>query len=203
MTVRALSATESRAVTELLCEAFYDYPVMRWVLESAGADYDPQLSRMVGYFVAARVFRDEPLLGIDHGAEIGAVAVLSYPDGPPSPPEMAVERERVWAELGPEARARYELFGEAYGPNLVTVPHLHLNMIGTRRSTRGMGYGGRLLEHVHAMSAKDPRFEGVSLTTEDPGNVPLYESFGYEITGHARVADGIESWAFFRPDSSG
>ena len=189
MSVRPLAETEVGAATEILCEAFHDYPVMRWVLESAGADYDRHLSRMVGYFVAARVYRGEPMLGIDHGAELGAVAVLSYPDGPPSPPAMALEREAVWAELGPQARARYEAFGEAYAPNLVTVPHLHLNMIGTRRSARGLGYGRQLLEHVHALSAADPRFEGVSLTTEDPANVPLYESFGYEVTGQARVCE--------------
>jgi hypothetical protein len=38
------------------------------------------------------------------------------------------------------------------------------------------------------------------LTTEDPANVPLYESFGYEITGHARVSADVETWAFYRPD---
>jgi GNAT superfamily N-acetyltransferase len=200
MSVRTLGVADQEGVTEVLCEAFYDYPVMRWVLESAGPEYDRSLARMVGYFVAARVFRNEPVLGIDHGSELGAVAILSDPAGPASPPEMAVEREAVWSELGAEARARYEAFGEAYGPNLVSVPHIHLNMIGTRRSARGLGHGRQLLEHVHSMSANDPHSEGVSLTTEDPDNVTLYESFGYEITGYARVADAVESWAFFRAD---
>ena len=42
--------------------------------------------------------------------------------------------------------------------------------------------------------------EGVTLTTEDPSNVPLYEHFGYQVVGHARVAPGLESWGFFRHD---
>jgi len=198
--VRVLSASDAPSVTEVLCEAFHDYPVMRWVLEGTGAHYEERLARMVGFFVAARVYRREPLLGIDHGDRLGAVAVLSDPAGPPSPPALGLEREAVWADLGAEARARYEAFGAVYAPLIVTRPHVHLNMIGTRREARGRGYGKALLEFVHAWSAADPTSEGVSLTTEDPGNVPLYESFGYEVTGHARVTPEIETWAFFRKD---
>ena len=113
MSVRILSETEAPFVTEVLCEAFHDYPVMRWVLAPAGTDYDQRLARMVGFFVAARILRAELLLGIDHGGNLGAVAVLSDPNGPPSPAELGVEREAVWSDLGPEARSRYEAFGEA------------------------------------------------------------------------------------------
>lgn len=201
MNVRKLSESEAPSVTEVLCEAFYDYPVMRWVLGLAGSDYDRQLARMVGFFVSARVHRGEPILGIDHDGRLGAAAVLSDPHGPPSPPELGVEREAVWSDLGREARARYEAFGEAYSPLMVARPHIHLNMIGTRRTARGRGYGRALLEYVHAMSESDLMSEGVSLTTEDPGNVPLYRNFGYEITGHVRVSPDIETWAFFRPNS--
>lgn len=203
MSVRALSAGEARPATEILCEAFYDYPVMRWVLESAGPDYDRWLERMVGFFVTARTFRGEPLLGIDHEGSLGAVAMLSDPTGSPSPPELAVEREAVWSDLGQEARSRYEAFGDTCAPLLVTEPHIHLNMIGTLREARGKGYGRILLEYVHAMSERAPDSRGVSLTTEDPANVPLYESFGYEITGYARVSAEVETWAFYRPNDQG
>lgn len=203
MSVRALSAGEARPATEILCEAFFEYPVMRWVLQSAGADYGRRLARMVGFFVTARTFRGEPLLGIDHEGRLGAVAMLSDPSGPPSPPELGVEREAMWSDLGQEAHARYEAFGEACAPLLVTEPHLHLNMIGTLREARGKGYGRVLLEYVHTMSERDPDSGGVSLTTEDPANVPLYESFGYEITGHATVSAEVQTWAFYRPNSQG
>jgi len=158
---------------------------------------------MVGFFVTARTFRGEPLLGIDHEGGLGAVAMLSDPSGPPSPPELGVEREVMWSDLGQEARSRYEAFGEACAPLLVTEPHLHLNMIGTRQETRGKGYGRILLDYVHTMSERDPDSAGVSLTTEDPANVSLYESFGYEITGHARVSAEVQTWAFFRPNRQG
>ena len=126
--------------------------------------------------------------------------MVSDPNGPPSPPELGTEREAVWADIGQQARSRYEAFGDACAPLLATEPHIHLNMIGTLRAARGRGYGRTLLEYVHAISKRDPNSGGVSLTTEDPANVPLYESFGYEITGHARVSADVETWAFYRPD---
>jgi GNAT superfamily N-acetyltransferase len=201
MSVRILSEVDAPVVTEILCEAFYDYPVMGWVLADSGTEYDRLLSRMIGYFVAARVFRGEPLLGVDHDGGLGAAAILSSSDGPPSPPEMAVERDAVWRDLGPQALARYEAFGDAFEKLLVSGSHLHLNMIGTRSECRGMGYGGLIMEYVHSMSEKDPASRGVSLTTEDPSNVLFYERYGYEITGHARVSPEVETWVFFRPDS--
>lgn len=203
MSVRTLGVAEREVATEILCEAFHAYPVMRWVLAPAGADYDRRLARMVGFFVAARTFRGEPLLGIDHDGSLGAVAMLSDPTGPPSPAELGTEREAMWSDLGQRARSRYEAFGVACAPLLVTEPHIHLNMIGTLRETRGRGYGRILLEYVHAMSERDPDSGGVSLTTEDPANVPLYESFGYEITGHARVSEEVETWALYRPNRQG
>jgi hypothetical protein len=37
----------------------------------------------------------------------------------------------------------------------------------------------------------------VSLTTEVPQNVRLYEHFGYEVVGHARVSPELETWGLF------
>jgi hypothetical protein len=58
----------------------------------------------------------------------------------------------------------------------------------------------RLLESVHERSHRDPHSVGVTLTTEDPANVGLYQHFGYEIVGQAVVAPGLTTWGFFRPD---
>lgn len=198
-----LEADQAPRVIDVFCEAFHDYPVMQYVLGGGTDDYDRRLTTLVGFFVMARALRDEPLLGIPDGADLGAAAIVSFPDRSESPPELASLREQVWAELGTDARARYEEFSSAYGSLLATAPRIHLNMIGTRRGMRGQGQGRRLLEHVHLMSQRDPESRGVSLTTEDPANLPLYERFGYAITGHARVSPELETWSLFRPDEPG
>ncbi len=190
------------AVEDVLIEAFFDYTVMRFVLGSENPKYESEVRTLVHLFVMARVLRGEWLFGVRAAHGFDAAAIVSRPSGPPSPPAFADLKERVWAQLGAAARARYEAFGAACAPFGPSVPHLHLNMIGVRRSAQGKGLAGALLDHVHALSRADPESEGVSLTTENPKNVTLYEHVGYSVVGHARVSRELESWGFYRADSA-
>lgn len=191
---------DSEEVVDVLCEAFRDYPVMRFVLGPDAAEYDRQLRVLVGFFVKAREVRDETLLGVPGAEGLVAAAIVSDPHGPPAPPSFKALREAVWEELGQGARERYEAFGGACAPFLTASPHIHLNMIGVRNSARGQGLGRLLLQAVHDLSLRNPASTGVSLTTENEANLSLYEHFGYEIVGEARVGPGLRTWSFFRPD---
>jgi GNAT superfamily N-acetyltransferase len=195
--VRLTPAHADDAVT-VLCDAFRDYPVMRYVL-GAQADYDARLRTLVGLFVSARFFREEPVLAVHDGAAVAAVAIVTLPGDRPAPEAYLARRETVWSELGAAARERYEAFGAACDRFAVQAPHHHLNMIGVRRSHAGRGLARPLLEAVHAMAEEDTGSAGVSLSTENPRNLLLYEHFGYERLGHARVSDDLETWVFFRP----
>ena len=187
-----------QAVTAL-CDAFRDYPVMRFVLGSVD-DYDRRLRTLIGFFVSARVFRDEPVVGIyDRDGTLAAAALVTLPGERPLPEALSLRRESVWKELGPAERERYEAFGSACAQFVVEAPHHHLNMIGVRPSHMGRGLGRKLLEAVHQMSDADDGSAGVSLSTESQQNLPLYEHFGYRQLGHAVVGPGLETWAFFRP----
>ena len=199
-TVLSLGEEHVPEVTRVLCEAFYDYPVMRHVLGERDDDYQRRLSTLVHFFVMARVLRSEELLGIMDGADLAATALVSYLGRRESPDELTVLRDKVWDELGSESRSRYQAFGTACAPFEFPNPHIHLNMIGVSRAVQGSGLGRFLMDHVHGISSRDPLSEGVTLTTEDPSNVPLYEHFGYEVVGHAHVPPGLETWGFFRPD---
>ena len=50
------------------------------------------------------------------------------------------------------------------------------------------------------MSRRDASSAGVSLSTEDPKKVQLYQHCGYEITRHERVSNDLETWILFRTD---
>jgi GNAT superfamily N-acetyltransferase len=134
------------------------------------------------------------------GTDLAATALVSYPGRGKAPLELMTLRDKVWDELGPESRSRYEAFGAASAPFEVEVPHIHLNMIGVSRAAQGSGLGRNLIDHVHLMSRENAASQGVTLTTEDPANVPLYEHFGYKVVGHARLSPEFETWGFFRPD---
>ena len=187
-------------VVGVLCESFFDYPAMRFVLRPDPRHYQNQLQTLIHFFVMARVLRKEVLLGIGDDKGLAAAALVSRPKGPEAPPELGHLREKVWAELGASARGRYEAFGAASAPFQVEAPHIHLNMIGVRRRAQGEGLGRRLIEHVHMLSHEDSESEGVTLTTEDTANVSLYEYLGYQLVGKAVVAPELTTWGFFRPD---
>jgi GNAT superfamily N-acetyltransferase len=199
MLVTRMSSAQTEDVVTVLCDAFQDYPVMRHVL-GPGGDYDRRLRTLIGFFVSARVYRDEPVLGVyDRHGTLAAVALVSLLPGARDEPEaLASRRQEVWTELGAEARARYEEFGAAWAKFTVASPQYHLNMIGVRRSHAGRGLARKLLEAVHRLSDADGGSAGVSLTTETERNLPLYEYFGYRRIGHAVLDNGLETWGFFR-----
>lgn len=200
MEVSELGPSDVPDVVDVLAEAFHDYPVMRFVLDSEAGSYDARLRVLIHFFVMARVYRREPVLGIRGSNGLHAVALVSRSFGPKSPPEVGELRENVWEELGAPARARYEAFGQACADFDPGVPHLHLNMIGVREASQGQGVGGALISAVHALSVDDPTSCGVSLTTEDEGNVALYRHLGYEVIGEGHVHPSLTSWAFYRAD---
>ncbi|MDX1439653.1 MAG: GNAT family N-acetyltransferase, partial [Rubricoccaceae bacterium] len=77
-------------------------------------------------------------------------------------------------------------------------PHVHLNMIGVRSDKQGLGLGRMLLNAVDELSDTDSHSIGVTLSTENEANIPLYEHAGYEVVGSKAVAAELKTWAFFR-----
>jgi len=146
----------------------------------------------------ARVLRGEWMLGIG-GSTLAAAVTVSKPDGSAAPAEFLKLREEAWQRLGSDARARYDAFVAAADAGEVQSPRLHVNMIGVRRGAKGSGRARVLLDYVHDMAAADGTVEGVALSTENPANVPLYEHFGYRVTGHTRVSPDLSTWALYRP----
>jgi ribosomal protein S18 acetylase RimI-like enzyme len=187
---------------DALCDAFHDYPVMTYVVGNAGAEYDRFLRELVRVFVMSRILREDPVLGIEEGGRLVAIATTTSPGDRPVPSEIDAIRDAMWKILGAAAKTRQETLVEVWQRLEQPGHHVHLNMLGVRRSRAGRGLGGRLLNAVHAMSRTDPRSSGVTLSTEDPKNVALYRHFGYEIIGYDRVTDDLETWQFFRPNES-
>lgn len=197
--VEVLDSDRVAEVVSVLSESFFDYPVMRFVLGSEG-DYATRLDKLVTFFVMARVLRDEVLLGVEGANAMKATALVSYPGRVASPPALAAVRHDTWAELGEAARRRYDAFASATAPFTVEAEHVHLNMIGVRRSAQGRGLGRALLDAVHELSTSDASSTGVTLSTELESNVPLYQHFGYEVIGRASVESAFTTWVMFRRD---
>ena len=185
-------------VIDVLCDGFADYPIMRYVLGSEG-DYAARLRTLIGFFAGNRFLRNDAIIGVSVEGELRGVALCSLPDRV-SPPEMDQLRERTWAALGPEARARYDRCVEVWTPLGVAEPNVHLNMLAVPSRFQGQGLGRALLDRVHALSLEREDSRGVTLTTEVESNVALYRHVGYEVVGQGTIAPGLETWSMYRRD---
>ena len=199
--VERLGSDRIDDVIDVFAEAFEGYPVMRCTVGPDG-DVAARERRLVRLFVERRVARGGPMYAVSNrvnssGKNIAGAILLTLPDEPPPPPEVVEISAAAWRELGEDARLRYDAYAAASNFFSSYGPHLHLNMIGVRRAHKGTGLGGRLLEKVRALAEAEPGWAGVSLTTENPRNVDLYQRFGYEVVGHAPVATGFETWGMF------
>lgn len=197
-TAQPLSFDQFDSIVAVFCDAFHDYPVMRYVLGTS-QPYEARLRRLIELFVSGRAYRGEPMLGVraaDNTLMGAATMTLPRPVDPPV--KFLALRESIWSELGPDARTRYDAFASATQQFAIAAPHYHLNMIGVRRDQQGTGLARVILQAVHDLSDADALSSGVSLTTELESNVKLYEHFGYRALGRARVGEGLETWTLFR-----
>lgn len=198
MIVTKLNKDYIPEITEVLCEAFYNYPVMKYVLGDT-EDYDLRLSKLVTFFVSARALRNEPLLGIYNSKnKLIAAAAVTLPGEIASPTELYKMRDELWREIGSEEKARYEKYGKVASSLLPKEPHHHLNMIGVRNAYQGKGLARQLVNAVDELVLQHPTSTGVSLNTEIESNVNFYLHLGYEIVGKAEVDRGIQTWGFFK-----
>ncbi len=196
--VEEVSAQALGDVVDVFHDAFFDYPMMHFIIGAEDPDYELKLPLLLDFFCRARFLRRDIVLAArKEGAMIGA-ASLVRPESVASE-ELEIYRQRLWGKLGEEARSRYESFGEATDPLSVVESHYHLSLLGVRKSEAGKGVGRVLLDAVHLCSQSDPRSSGVSLTTETPENVALYEHVGYQAQGRVKL-DWVTSWTLFRPD---
>ena len=63
---------------------------------------------------------------------------------------------------------------------------------------RGHGFAGKLIDEVQGIAREHAGAEGVTLTTENPANVPFYQKLGFNLVGNVRVAMDLTTWGFYR-----
>jgi ribosomal protein S18 acetylase RimI-like enzyme len=192
--VRLVPEDKYQAV-ETLVAAFYDYPVMRYVLKTSGEEYDAQVRSLIGFFCEARFAKNGHVIGIRGDGNFASVALVDEAFQMPWP-NRNEELARLKERIGSSAFERLELYEEVSSDMELKEPHFFLGMIGVRPEYRGRGHAGMLLDYVKSQSVNDQRSIGVCLSTETSKNVPLYEHFGYRTIAEAQIAE-MHSWCMF------
>lgn len=196
-------APELRAAADrVLAQAFARYPVIQFVLDEP--DPDPtRVARLVTLFTANRWLRAHPVYGLrDDAGALAGVITLTPPGDHATPTDLPPLLQRLWAELGTDARDRYEALRQIWTRTAPTGPRWHVNMIGTTEAVRGAGFGSALLLHAIALADADAHALGIELTTEHPRNLPFYDSHGFRVVDSARVSPGVETWILVRDRSA-
>jgi GNAT superfamily N-acetyltransferase len=196
MKIEKLTRANKDEVLSVLCAAFHDYPVMRFVLKSTGAEYEKDLDALVGFFCEVRLTRDWPVLGIrsEDGTLAAAALVNDVLLNPLPLPEQPLQQLKN--TIGNEAYERLVAYENQSSIGEPKVLHHFLGMIGVHPNYQKKGYAGALMNFVKDIAAKSPESNGVCLSTEIPWNVRFYEHHGYRVISEADVGE-LHSWCMF------
>ena len=91
--------------------------------------------------------------------------------------------------------ARFRFFGQmdVFHPDEA---HWYLPVIGADPACQGQGHGSALLKR--ALEPCDEAGLPAYLESSNPANIPLYERFGFEVTGEIQVDDSPTMWPMYR-----
>ena len=185
---RARKATRADLghVTETLALAFYDDPVLMWIVNDG-----PRREQLLPAFFGAVA---DSYLGYDetYAVEEGVSAAVWAPPG-------AEEDEDLPTVFGESV--------EEYGPRLLEVlalmeakhpvePLYHLFLLGTRPGWQGRGLGSCLMAPVLKTCDQDGVPAYLEATSER--NKQLYLRYGFEVTDEIRLPDGPTMWCMWR-----
>jgi len=75
-------------------------------------------------------------------------------------------------------------------------PHWYLQIIGTDPAKQGKGFGGRVMRR--RLARIDETGAPAYLESSKAANIPIYQSFGFRVTGEIRIKDGPTLYAMWR-----
>jgi len=179
-------------ISETLGRAFFDDPMICFLL----ADVDARPAKM------PRLFKLLFKLGLPHGAcdvTNGFEAVALW-----RPPGQWHVPFYQYITNGPEFLNVFGIRGALHAMAMMDIvekhhpkePHYYLQVIGTDPAKQGKGFGGVVMRRHLAVAdaARMPCYLESSKAT----NIPIYQSFGFEVTGEIRLPDGPTLYPMWR-----
>ncbi len=198
MVLNDLNRPHKVAAVRVLCEAFRNYPVMRFIIGESDSEYDSKLEELIGFFVEVRLVRGVPLIGMRDGKDLVGVAVVSPPVESPLPRDFKDYYAGVERRLGAGAMERLHRYNEACeATDPGHVAH-YLGMIGVVPYQMRHGLGRRLMDAVKDRARAHLESTGIVLNTEIENNLPFYEKVGFQKVAEADVGP-IHTWSFYWP----
>jgi len=190
---RAATAADADAAAATLGRAFLDDPLISFLLKNE-ATREANMPRL---------FKLLFKLGLPHGAcdvTSGYEAVALW-----RPPN---EWEIPWWQYIVNGAEFLGIFGFGGARHVTWVmdiiekrhphqPHWYLQAIGTDPAKQGKGFGGVVMRRQLAIA--DAAGMPAYLESSKDINIPIYKSFGFEVTGEIKLPNGPTLWPMWRP----
>ena len=185
-----------RELSRTLARAFYDDPVMIWLLPDAKARTE-QLCRLFTTMTRHHHLGRGGVEVACDGPGVGAAALWD-------PPNQWQETRRAQLAMTPtfirvfglrsmRGRAVQELMKGVHPEE----PHWYLAVIGSDPTVRGRGFGQVLMRS--RLDRCDAEYCPAYLESTKVENVPYYERFGFTVTREIVLPDGGPTmWAMWR-----
>jgi len=75
-------------------------------------------------------------------------------------------------------------------------PHWYLQTIGTEPAKQGKGFGSLIMRD--RLAAIDAAHMPAYLESSKPTNIPIYKTFGFDVTGEIKIPNGPTLWPMWR-----
>jgi GNAT superfamily N-acetyltransferase len=185
------------AAARVYADAFVDDPGWRSVGPDGRRRRWRYVRRICGAEVrVARRLGGTVLATFDDGAPSG-VLVFYPPEGRPASWRMTVAQAPGAALAGPVVVARSLVADGVLGGGHPDEPHLYVSLLAVSPALQRGGRGRALLGDV--LRWADELGVPAYLDTANPDNLPYYRSFGFALTGEARLPRGAPLWYLLRP----
>jgi ribosomal protein S18 acetylase RimI-like enzyme len=193
---RPARKNDVRNLSRTLARAFYDDPVMIWLLP----DERRRTTQLFRLFATMTRHHHLARDGVEVACDVPGIGAAALWD----PPNQWQETRRAQLAMTPtfirvfglrsmQGRAVQELMKRAHPEE----PHGYLAVIGSDPAVRGQGFGQALMRS--RLDRCDAEYCPAYLESTKPENVPYYERFGFTVTREIALPDGgPPMWAMWR-----
>ncbi|MDE3115072.1 MAG: GNAT family N-acetyltransferase [Pseudomonadota bacterium] len=189
--VRAATSADHAATAQTLARAFHDDPMICHLLRDEASR--PQ--KMPRLFVLLLKL-GQPLGGCDVTSGLEAAAIWRPPGHWHTPLWQYIVHLRdvhgIFGFRGFEVMQSMDIIEKVHPK----APHWYLQVIGTDPAAQGKGFGGRLMRR--GLAVVDEAHAPAYLESSKEANIPIYQSFGFAVTGEIRIKDGPTVYAMWR-----
>jgi GNAT superfamily N-acetyltransferase len=193
--IRPAVPEELPGIAELVGTVFAADAMLTW---TSPLSAEPA-AMAIGFFGAFhREAQPEGWIWVVVDGQVDGIAMWVPPDPHDRYARVMARIDGAVTELIGERKPRYDAFWAWIDEHRPEGPHWYLEHIAVEPERRAAGLGRALIEH--GLARADADAVPTWLVTSKPGNVPMYERFGFEVDVDADAPEGGPHLWFMRRD---